>query len=1583
VGVIDDLYVPARSKRIDAELDEWTGVAPMPRLQITPPAGGAGSTNLEKGIPGGLPAGETPDISMTMTPKGAKPAEPPTGPMGGMLGSNMPNVMADTLANIGRQVAPTLATIGRGALDAMAADVGASEAPKVRRGLTMVDVPAESEADEAGLVSTAGRILDTVFNPPVVQRIVRYLGGTPIATIEQAIRAGGNEKELQDWMRLPEGVRNVIEGSISNVHAMGPGKAPRKPPSIGEAPVAELTLDPQRFQYKVLQGEGGTTGSLSGVQTYDPNLAGIVQVWRDPANGKTYVVNGHNRVALAKAKGIETIPVRYLQVDTAEQAKQVGALTNIAEGRGSSVDAAKLFREGRMTKADLEAKGIPLKEKIATEGISLANLHERLFNEVIQGTMPLERALIIGERVSEPDAQLKLAQLLRGETAKGRRIGNEQVRELADFVESAPTARTVEETLFGSEETVVSLALDKARIAASIRERLSTDKTLFAKVGKEKSAERLTAAGNVINVEESQRLSQQSASLLQIFDHLKNATGEISDILNDAARQLQAGGTFNDIRNDTYQRLTEALPRALSGAEGQSLGGIPGRIRPGQLEASPPGTPTTEAVTTPSGVAAEEPSVILGQASPAQQAKLDAITAAGSSGTWRVIAPEWYEGSYTRQGRTFTASVMDDPDVPGQAIITSLRSEGTGKASLKDVSEEFEQDLRRLGYTGWTYGVEPAGRRGQARTRLFESLRAPPTGTPEAAAIREAAFQSPGRFNPAHQLAPEDITDLTAALNVRAREAGIMAEQTRGRQAWTETERQANALVQSGEMSVERIVAMKPGEILNAEEGRAARNIRDSAATTFKELLARADAGDEAAKAGLEPAGILASRIETNVEAATGTEVARALAIRRKASMAYEADDIYQRMMVRSIDPNVLHEFFQHFATNIEKEAFTKYFETTSKTGRWVDAFLEARAGGLLSHRSFIRNLGGSAATTVWSIPERFVTAVIGGPSQGAYSYEAVEMAYGMYEAQKTALLMAGKAARTGESQFLPLSTQTERPMLHAMSSEALGVSGPMGRAIDVYGEIARVQFRGLVAGDDYFKYINYVGQTRALAYRRYRQLLAEGTPRPDAAREYEALIANPPTWLREQAEAHALYTTFNDDIVNPLGKLVMAAREDAGPTGKIMRLILPFAKTPMNVMGYGAERTPGLNFLSAHFWQEMRSGDTIRQDAAAARLALGSSVYLVLAVLAGEGYIMGKGPRDPKLAQQYRENGQLPYSVKLPNFPAIPFRGAEPLSQIMAQAADFAELVDQGAALPDLAQMAAASVLSSLDYMEDQPMLKSIAQVVDAWRQNDARANEGLMQLFTSFLPVPGFQSAARLAIEQTDPLMRETRTPHGGRTWLGRQVVDLGQEIATRTPGLSNDLYPQRDILGRPMLRQGGWWTLSPNAPAAQEPHPVMDEINRQQITVGKVPKALGPGKQTMTFVGYDPDRMALELSAKEWDRFQELAGTVELDGKTLDQALRELIASDLYQEGSDTARGTKATMIRGVFQEYRQEARDQLVSEGPKNAAGQTRLEEELEKKASVKEFQQMDKAEQEEARPELEQSLGRPTRIGILR
>jgi hypothetical protein len=329
---------------------------------------------------------------------------------------------------------------------------------------------------------------------------------------------------------------------------------PGEPGYVGEVARESIHFDPQRFQYKqdVVSSQTGSVGSLAGVKKWDKELAGVIQVWKDPANGKTYVVNGHNRLDLAGKIGVDRVTARYLDAKTASEARAKGALTNIAEGRGTATDAAKFFKDTGIKKADLDARGIPLREKIADDGIALANLTPRLFRRVIDGELPQERGAIIGRAGLGETQQHALVDLI--DKQKGRTITNEVLKELTDTVKSSASKASGGFDLFG-DVGEQSLALHKATIQAAIKSKLSREKKLFGTVAKSKAAEDLTRGGNTIDRERSGQISAQATEGLHVFDQLKNVSGPISQRLNRAAERVDAGEPRERVIKETYDDI--------------------------------------------------------------------------------------------------------------------------------------------------------------------------------------------------------------------------------------------------------------------------------------------------------------------------------------------------------------------------------------------------------------------------------------------------------------------------------------------------------------------------------------------------------------------------------------------------------------------------------------------------------------------------------------------------------------------------------------------------------------------------------------------------------------------------------------------------------------------------------------------------------------------------------------------------------------------------------------------------------------------------------------------------------------------
>jgi hypothetical protein len=192
--------------------------------------------------------------------------------------------------------------------------------------------------------------------------------------------------------------------------------------------VADLKVDPKRFQYKLNTDAEGTTHLLKG-RRWNPELAGTISVWRDPADGQMYVVNGHHRFELARSQGVDRMNVMRLDATTAAAARVVGALQNIAEGRGTPVDAAKFFRDSGYTVKRLDRLGVSLGEATARNGLALAKLSDRLFDDVVSGKMRPGRGIAIGEATESPAQQDALLQLIDKAEARGRKVTDETVEE--------------------------------------------------------------------------------------------------------------------------------------------------------------------------------------------------------------------------------------------------------------------------------------------------------------------------------------------------------------------------------------------------------------------------------------------------------------------------------------------------------------------------------------------------------------------------------------------------------------------------------------------------------------------------------------------------------------------------------------------------------------------------------------------------------------------------------------------------------------------------------------------------------------------------------------------------------------------------------------------------------------------------------------------------------------------------------------------------------------------------------------------------------------------------------------------------
>jgi len=330
------------------------------------------------------------------------------------------------------------------------------------------------------------------------------------------------------------------------------------------ARTADLVADPERFQYKLNTDRRGVQkgNSLEGLDRWNTSMEGALLVWEDPATGKTYVVNGHNRLAKALQLGIPTVPVKRLLANTPEQARALGAMDNIASGGGTPWDAAKFFRDAGILDMDQAGKaGLPLNSGHAEKGLQLAALPDNIFQAGLTGELKEARALELGGSGLSPE---KMQSVWNEYQADKFFQTEEGFRDLIDLARDTPTTkdqtgRIVQDSLPGLETAAErDLTKTKLKLARKVAGNLRTDKNALR--GAARNVTTLEAKGNSkIDANASMQAGLETAQLADVFNALKfKADNDISRLLNEGAAEIAAGAKADMVARRIQGELAQA-----------------------------------------------------------------------------------------------------------------------------------------------------------------------------------------------------------------------------------------------------------------------------------------------------------------------------------------------------------------------------------------------------------------------------------------------------------------------------------------------------------------------------------------------------------------------------------------------------------------------------------------------------------------------------------------------------------------------------------------------------------------------------------------------------------------------------------------------------------------------------------------------------------------------------------------------------------------------------------------------------------------------------------------------------------------
>ena len=340
----------------------------------------------------------------------------------------------------------------------------------------------------------------------------------------------------------------------------------------------DIQVDARTFQFKGGGDEFGVTDRLQFITEWDPQLAGVVTVY-EYADGRLFVADGHQRVGLARRLmtqnpdlNIQLYGYRLREIDgiTPEQAMISAAITNIAQGTGSIIDAAKIARMDPDRFQNMVGRTLPPTSQLVRQARDMMALSQDAFGSVINDVIPSNYGAIVGRLLGDrPELQQAAISVL----ARAEPANVFQAEAIVRQVREADVDVATQQSLFGEEMVVESLYTERARVLDRAVKTLRQDRAAFANLVR--NAENIESAGNVLDRSVNQRRADLDGQAIALVQTLANRKGALSDALSDAARLARDTGSYGA----STRQFVESIRRAIADGDFERLtSGEVGRV---------------------------------------------------------------------------------------------------------------------------------------------------------------------------------------------------------------------------------------------------------------------------------------------------------------------------------------------------------------------------------------------------------------------------------------------------------------------------------------------------------------------------------------------------------------------------------------------------------------------------------------------------------------------------------------------------------------------------------------------------------------------------------------------------------------------------------------------------------------------------------------------------------------------------------------------------------------------------------------------------------------------------------------------
>lgn len=373
---------------------------------------------------------------------------------------------------------------------------------------------------------------------------------------------------------------------------------------------------------------------------------------------------------------------------------------------------------------------------------------------------------------------------------------------------------------------------------------------------------------------------------------------------------------------------------------------------------------------------------------------------------------------------------------------------------------------------------------------------------------------------------------------------------------------------------------------------------------------------------------------------------------------------------------------------------------------------------------------------------------------------------------------------------------------------------------------------------------------------------------------------------------------------------------------------VVPFIKTPLNILGYSADRTLLALRNFKPFLDELNDTRPLVRNAAIGRLtttisAVAGLVYGInTANREGVFHVSGGGPRDIERRKRLEETGWQAYSIKIGD-KWVSYQRLDPFATIIGFYADIGDMSYEGefnVTQGSLERFFIATVTTLQRNILNKSYLASLNQFMAALTDNSGTKIEKFLgSLGSNFIPASG--------------LLRTTVGGIGAGI-MGdheqKELRNMGDYFLRTLPGQQGKLDPKRNLLGEVKEYDGTnyWRATMPINLSFDKGDVVMKEIAELDHGFEQV----SPTYKGLVDLAAHRNRDGQSAH----DRRLEIMSKVKIDGKTLRQSLSSLVRSAAYKKLNPRSEpglpSPRIRMINSILAEYRAKSLDMALREFP---------------------------------------------------